>query len=219
MDSKRLLTIASYIQKKDNLIDVGCDHGYLGIYLKKYHLVHNLLLTELRSSALDNAIHNIKENKLEIDTFLTDGLSNIDLNNYDTVSISGMGTKTILTILHPLKKDNNILKVIIQSNNNLLELRTGMLKLGYYLNSDKVVLENNIWYVISEFKKGYQRLNYQQKNFGIYAKDKNKYYAYLKANYQKLLKLIPKKKWLIRINLDYKIKILNQLLKESGTII
>src|SRR5574344_332011 len=210
MDSKRLLVIASYIKKNDNLIDVGCDHGYLGIYLKKNNLVHNLLLTDLRSSALNNALQNITSNRLEIDTFLTDGLNNINLSNYDVVSISGMGTKTILDILKPLKKDNNILKVIIQSNNNLLELRNGMLKLGYYLYSDKVVFENNIWYVISKFKKGYQRLNYSQKNFGIFAKDKYNYYKYLKESYQKLLKLIPKNKYILRINLIYKIKILNK---------
>ena len=35
MNSKRLLAIASLISKKDSLVDVGCDHAYLDIYLIK----------------------------------------------------------------------------------------------------------------------------------------------------------------------------------------
>ena len=32
--SKRLASIASNIDKEDKVVDIGCDHGYLSIYLK-----------------------------------------------------------------------------------------------------------------------------------------------------------------------------------------
>ena len=102
MISKRLLCVASFVNKDDKLIDVGCDHGYLGIYLKKNNLVSDLLLTDVNNNALNNAINNINNNDLDIKYMLTDGINNIDLDKYNTISISGMGTHTILKIL----KDN-----------------------------------------------------------------------------------------------------------------
>ena len=35
MISNRLMRIASYVDKKDKLIDIGCDHALLDIYLVK----------------------------------------------------------------------------------------------------------------------------------------------------------------------------------------
>ena len=31
--SKRLETIVSFIDDKDNVLDIGCDHAYIDIYL------------------------------------------------------------------------------------------------------------------------------------------------------------------------------------------
>ena len=38
MNSKRLLAIASLIESDDIVVDVGCDHAYLDIYLIKNKL-------------------------------------------------------------------------------------------------------------------------------------------------------------------------------------
>src|SRR5574344_341005 len=103
MNSKRLNIIASYILPTDKVIDVGCDHGYLGIILKESNKCDKLLLTDVKESALNNAKRNILEHDLDIDTKLTNGLENVTISNYDTVTISGMGTSTILKILSCLK--------------------------------------------------------------------------------------------------------------------
>ena len=39
MLSKRLNAVASFVPKEAQAIDIGCDHGYLGIYLVKESLV------------------------------------------------------------------------------------------------------------------------------------------------------------------------------------
>lgn len=214
MNSKRIKTIASYIVRTDKVIDVGCDHGYLGILLKKENRCGDLLLTDVRTSALNNAIRNIKENDLDIKTLLTDGLDKIDLSNYNVVTISGMGTSTILKILACLKNNNDINKIIIQSNNNLDQLRKGMEKLNYYLVDETVVFENNIWYIIMKYKKGYKPLKHYQILFGLLKSDKKNYYNYLLHNYINILKMIPKQKINLIISLKYKIYILKRLLKE-----
>ena len=58
--SKRLESISSLIKKEDDVLDVGCDHALLDIYLsnkynKKYYA------SDLRESALDMARANIKK--------------------------------------------------------------------------------------------------------------------------------------------------------------
>ena len=214
MNSKRMLAIASYINKGDAVIDVGCDHGYLGIILTENNLCRDLLLTDVKQSALNNAKRNIETHDVNIKTMLTDGLENINLNDYNTVTISGMGTSTILKILVLLKNDDNITKIIIQSNNNLDELRVGMQKIGYYLADETTLFENNIWYVIMKFKIGYKALKHSEVLFGLLKKDKKGYYEYLLHNYQKINKLIPKRRIMLSLNIKYKLLILNKLLKE-----
>ena len=190
MDSNRLLSIASFINKDDKVIDVGCDHGYLGIYLKENDLVSDLLLTDVNSNALGNAIKNINAKKLDIKTYLTDGINNIDLSLYNTITISGMGTFTIKKILSNLG-DSNINKIIIQSNNNLYELRSYLNEIGYYLKDEKTILEKGIYYIIGLYEKNNKKNSNEELLYGILKEDKIPYYEYLINNYQDIIKDIP----------------------------
>src|SRR5574344_1404528 len=156
MNSKRLLAIASLIKPSASVVDIGCDHGYLGIYLTKNNLCQKVLLTDVKQTALDNAIQNITLANLNIPTVLSDGLNNIDLTLINTIIISGMGTKTIKDILANPDDLNNISQLVLQSNNNLAELRQFMQRQGYYLANEITLIENNIWYVISSYQKGYR---------------------------------------------------------------
>ena len=214
MFSKRILAIACYIDPSDNLIDVGCDHGYLGIYLRMNNLVNDLLLTDLRSSALNNAIENINKYNLSIDTFLTDGIKNIKLKKYNTISISGMGTQTIIKILSELKKKNNINKIIIQSNNDLDILRSYMNSLGYYLDDEITVYENDIYYVVCKFIKSDNKNTNEEIRFGLVKEDKIDYYNYLVEYYSGILKKIPKYNVDLINELKSNISLLKKLLKE-----
>lgn len=214
MNSKRLLAIASLIKPSANIVDIGCDHGYLGIYLTKNNLCQKVLLTDVKQTALDNAIKNIKLANLNIPTVLSDGLNNIDLTLINTIIISGMGTKTIKDILANPNDLNNISQLVLQSNNNLAELRLFMQRQGYYLANEITLIENNIWYVISSYQKGYRYLPYRYRLFGLPKKDKIPYYNYLIRSYQITLKQIPNKHLKTIIKLQIKIFLLKILLKE-----
>ena len=211
MNSKRLLAIASFLDKEDKVIDVGCDHGYLGIYLKENNLVNDLLLTDINSNALENAINNINNKGLNIKTLLTDGLYNINLNNYNTITISGMGTSTIIDIL---KKNNVINKIIIQSNNNLDELRSFMNDNNYYLADEVTINENNIWYVISLFERIDKKNTSMEIKYGLNKKDKIDYYKYLIDTYKRINDEIPLTNTDKKKEINNNIKELELLLKE-----
>lgn len=188
MNSERLKTIASFVEKNDTVVDVGCDHGYLSIYLKKYNLCKDVIATDISANALQFAIHNIKKANLKIKTIVSDGLNDVN-DCFDTIVIAGMGTHTIKHILNS-PKILKIKKIIIQSNNDLVLLRKILNDIGFRLYKNKIVLENGKYYEIMLFMRGMNN-NYEEIEFGIFNSDAKEYYRYLVNKYQKILEELP----------------------------
>ena len=59
--SKRLASIASYVEDDASLIDIGCDHGLLDIYLYQTKKNIKIIASDVNQNALNNAIKNIKK--------------------------------------------------------------------------------------------------------------------------------------------------------------
>ena len=185
MLSKRLKMIASLVTT-ESVIDVGCDHGYLDIYLTQKGI--KCLATDISEKSLLKAIDNFKSYNLNIKTKLTDGLNGIDIKEKDTIIISGMGTDTINKILN--KDINNDL--IICSNNHLEKLRRYIVNKGYYISDEIFVMENDKPYMIIKFKKGFKKYNDFEYIIGPVINDKE-YFNYLNNKYHTLLDKIPLK--------------------------
>ncbi len=185
----RLRAIANYINKRDNAVDIGADHGYLGIYLVQNHLVNSIILTDIKKSALDVARRNVEASSLNIPLILTDGLNGVDTAKINTVIISGMGTSTILQILNNPVKMQSINKLVLQSNNDLFLLRKEVIKLGFSLIDETTVYENGFWYVVCLFEKTKIRmLTDKELKYGLVKEDKKEYYLYLLNRVEEILK-------------------------------
>lgn len=165
MISKRLKSIADFVDKEDALVDVGCDHGLLGIYLVQKKLCKKVIASDINKNALQSAIDNIKKNNLDIETVLSDGLDIVDMSNINTLVISGMGTSTIFHILNS-NKIKNVKKIILQSNNYHELLRSGMNKIDYYLEQEKIVLDKGKWYVTMLFTKSSKKNTKKEIEYG-----------------------------------------------------
>lgn len=218
MKSKRLRAIASLIKRDDQVLDIGCDHGYLGIYLKENNLCKEIYLSDINQNALNNALNNLKKRNLKIDCFISNGLKNIDTKNINTVVMSGMGTQTILNILEEKEKLKTIDKLIIQSNNNLDILRKGVNKKGYYLQEEITIFEKDIWYVISLFTKEKKKRTNKELTYGLVKRDKIEYFKYRIQEIDIILKKIPKKHFLLKYKLKKQKSDLTKLLKKCQSI-
>ena len=89
--SKRLEAISSLIPKNSNIIDIGCDHGLLDIYLYQKKMCNKIIASDVNENALNSAVNNIKKYHLEksIETRLGNGLDTItDLDNIDNELIN-----------------------------------------------------------------------------------------------------------------------------------
>ncbi len=51
--SNRLVSLSLWVDKKDNVIDVGSDHALLPIYLKENNLCNKVIATDINQNALD----------------------------------------------------------------------------------------------------------------------------------------------------------------------
>ena len=221
MLSLRLQTIASFLNKNDKVADIGTDHGYLGIYAVQNHLVESIILTDIKSSALASARKNIARLDLDIPTIVTNGLEDIDTTKLNTLVISGMGTSTILDILSNKAKLQPINKLILQSNNNLAELRCQITNLGYQLINEKTIEDNGFWYVVCLFQKDSQAfLDEDTIKYGLLKKDKIPYYEYLLLNNKNILEQIEKNnsEALVKTRLQQESKDLANLLEECRRI-
>ena len=199
MLSKRLETVASLITT-DSIIDVGCDHGYLDIYLTKKGI--KCLATDISNNALNAALTNFKKYNLDIPTICTDGLNNIAIKDTDTIVIAGLGTDSIIKILN--KSITNDL--VILTHNHLERLRRYVVSLGYYIDKEVFVIDNNKPYIVIKFKYGKCNYNTYDYIIGPTIKDID-YFNYLLNKYTKILNGIPSK---YKNRIDY----YNSLIKE-----
>ncbi len=199
--SNRLKTVADIVlkQQTSGIIDVGCDHALLDIYLLQNNEDLRIIASDLREKPLRSAKKNIEKysflNKIELR--LQDGLGVLD-DFIDTAVISGMGEETIVDILNNGKEYlEHVDRLIISSNNKFERLRKDISEMGFIINDERIVYEEDKYYIIMEFIKGNKKYNKKELFFGpllLNNKDElfYQYFNYLKEVDNNILKSIPK---------------------------
>lgn len=217
--SNRLKTVASFVLNSSckTIIDVGCDHALLDIYLLQNNDKLKVIASDINKGPLEKAKENIIKysflNKIELR--LTDGISSID-NNVDTVVISGMGKETIVEILSKdLSKISNVNNLIISSNNKFHKLREEICKLGFLLEDEKIIYEDGKFYIIMKFIKGKSNYSSKELYFGpclLKNKDSDfyKYFKYLLEEKLNILDKLPKEYKDKRKKIEMEIKMLTE---------
>ncbi len=216
--NERLKRVASYVDDNSYIIDVGCDHALLDIYLVKTKKNIKAIASDINDGPLEYAHKNIeKENLLnKIKITKRNGIDNLE-KEIETIIISGMGTSNILDIIFR-NKDNlkNIKKIIISSNNDWYNLRKTFIKNNYYIKEENIILENNKFYPIIVFEKGIKKYKKYELKYGpILLKSNNKIFKkYIEKEIIKLnnIKSNLTSKYLIKkIKLEKEIRFLKRI--------
>ena len=212
--SKRLEAISSLIPNNSKVIDVGCDHGLLDIYLYQNKITNKIIASDVNENALNNAKENIKKNNLEkhIETRLGNGLDTLkETDDIDTIVISGMGAHTVVGILkNNINKLKRINTIIVQSNTKIEFLRKEITKINYLIEDEILIEDNKKIYTIIKFVRGKKKYTKKeiffgpiliQKNTSIFQKHNQKELEKLNL----LLKILPKNKIIDRYQIKKKI--------------
>lgn len=196
--SNRLKLIASFVDDNSYVIDVGCDHALLDIFLVQNKLNVKTIASDVNKGPLDSAKKNIQDYKLEdkIEVKLGDGIRTIN-DLVDTIVISGLGGETIIDILkEDISRLKNIKTLILSPHSDIYQVRKEVTNLGYKIVDELFIYDQKKPYVIIKFIKGKEKYSDDEMFFGpIILKEKNasfyKYYQDLIIKNKEVLKKIP----------------------------
>ncbi len=150
--SSRLLACCNFVSQGDRVADVGCDHGYLGIYLLKNGIASSVIESDVNPMPLQSARDNAaKFGTLENTTFvLSDGVKNVP-RDFDTLVCAGMGADTMISILDasPWLQDPKY-RLILQCQSKRPELRQWLYDAGYRIHRETLAKDGKFVYSIME---------------------------------------------------------------------
>ena len=150
--SDRLLACCNYVKRGDRVADVGCDHGYLGIYLLTNGIAKSVIESDVAEGPLQSAMRNAVKygTKNKMSFHLSDGVKDIP-RDFDTLVCAGMGADTIISILTaaPWLRDGNY-RLILQCQSKRPELRQWLYDEGFRINQETLAKDGKFVYTIME---------------------------------------------------------------------
>ena len=157
----RLKKIAEFIDKDSVVLDIGCDHAYLSIYLIESSLSIKCYAVDNKKGPLLNAKLNVKKAGLENKVFLylSDGVEGFNETDYTHIVMSGLGGELISSILEN-PKINKDATLVLSPHNNAYELRKTLSSLSYEIVDEDIIYSNKKYYPIIKAKKSSDLASY-----------------------------------------------------------
>lgn len=217
--SKRLETVASLVEENRSIIDIGCDHALLSIFIALNMNPKKVIASDNKTGPLAGAKDNINKYKVsdKVIIKLGDGVDPIE-PDINTIIMSGIGGMNIVGILkYKTEVFKNVDTIILSPNTDSDFVRREICKLGFFIDEEKLIKDNNIIYPIIRFKRGkrhYKKIEYLLGPILINKKEELflEYLEGLKNTKTKILELLPKKYILKRINLKKELKEISKIL-------
>ena len=166
--SKRLQALADLVSQDHVLADVGCDHGYIPIFLIQNHRIPKAIAMDIGEGPLQRAQENIRSYGLEgyIETRLSDGLAKLNPGEADTILISGMGGPLMEKII---TEGKNIVcqadELILQPQSDIPHFRKFLTAMGYVIVQENMIEEDGKYYPMMKAVRGstevYTELEYR----------------------------------------------------------
>ena len=154
--SNRLLACCDFVSPGDRVADIGCDHGYLGIYLLKNGIASNVIASDVNEKPLQSAVANAVRygEKEKMSFYLSDGVRNIP-RDFDCLVCAGMGADTMISILEsaPWLKDPRY-RLILQCQSKRPELRRYLAKNGFVISRETLARDGKFIYTVMEVTYG-----------------------------------------------------------------
>lgn len=149
--SLRLNAVAKMVSQGNRLVDVGCDHGYLPVYLYLNHQIRGAIAMDVRPGPLSRAREHIAQYGLEqyIETRLSDGLEKLSPGEGDTLVIAGMGGPLMERILKDGEQARESFEeMILAPQSDVPHFRRFIDSIGWEIVQEEMILEDGKFYPI-----------------------------------------------------------------------
>lgn len=160
---KRLFTAAEYVavsssNKKEEIVcaDVGCDHGYLSIYLAESGICQKVYATDINQKPVEIAKKNIAARDTKglnlsqkIQVLQCDGLSGLSGLGINRVIICGMGGEVIYGIISRAKNFHTPnMRFALQPMSSEAELRKSLCENGFLIQDETLLRDSGRIYTV-----------------------------------------------------------------------
>lgn len=166
------------------LLDIGTDHGYVLIKALKTGRIKRGIAVEIAKKPLERAKINAQKHQVDhlILFILSDGFKNVK-EDYDIVSITGLGYKTIENILLQKHKEPNY--YLLGAHSKVEKLRSFLSNNNFSIEDEILVYEKH-YYVIIKAVRGIKKLNDEDILLGPILKEKVTSISYYEEKLNKI---------------------------------
>lgn len=146
--SPRLKMCCDFVAPGSRIADVGCDHGYLSIYLILQGIARSAIAADIKQMPLLSAKRNAKkygvEDKMEF--YLSDGVQSLP-RDFDALVCAGVGGDTMVSILEaaPWLKDERY-RVVLQCQSKTHLLRRYLSENGWRIYRERLTRDGKFLY-------------------------------------------------------------------------
>lgn len=180
--SKRMKMNADLVPQGCSLADIGCDHGYVSIYLARQKRCQKIVAMDVKQGPLTIAKRNIERANLqqEITCRLSDGLTALAPKEVDAVLIAGMGG---MLICHILQAKPEVLEgihtMVLQAQSDWAALRRTIWDLGFSIEEEQACVDAGKYYFAIRAVRGAEHMPYTEEEitYGrLLPQERNKLY-------------------------------------------
>lgn len=153
--SKRMKAVAQMVPAGHITADVGCDHGFVSIYLVKNGICPHVYAADVRPGPLDRAKAHIEESGLTayITPVLSDGLQKVP-DDADVMIAAGMGGKLTIRILSDVpQKTEKLSWVVLEPQSEVWLVRRWLWENGFVIVDEDMVCEDGKFYPVIKAMK------------------------------------------------------------------
>lgn len=153
LNSERLLRVAKEITPGSRVADIGTDHAYLPVYLIENQIASYVIGSEIAEGPLENGRANVAKAGLskQIELRFGSGVETLTTDDHiDTITICGMGGKTIVSILAKGWEDGllPVKELVLQPNTDEHLVRFWLTQHGYTITNESLLTERKGTYEI-----------------------------------------------------------------------
>ncbi len=151
---KRLTTIADMVIRDEPVADIGADHALLSLYMLEKSIIPYAIVTDIIEGPYERAKMAVETSPYRdnIEVRKGDGIDIINPHEVATVIIAGMGGDVMADIIsRDWAKAESFARFILQPMSRPQVIRDILSKRGWELTEERVIFENNKFFVILSY--------------------------------------------------------------------
>lgn len=152
--SKRMRAVADFVPAGCVAADIGCDHGFVSIYLVRQGICPRVFAADVRTGPLARAKEHIAQAGLYdyITTVLSDGVKEVPIGcagGAETIIAAGMGGKLIVRILSDVPQKTRALRcAVLQPQSEIALVRRWLSQNRFVIAAETMVYEEGKYYPV-----------------------------------------------------------------------